>query len=140
MSIRARGQLGKNRMSLQLCSMRPHRRTGYEITDQQWIKMATLLPGKVGDVGRSATDNRLFINAVLWIARSGAPWRDLPERFGPWNSAYRRFRRWAKSGVWQTVFEALQEPDLDWLMIDSTVVRAHQHAAGQKKVTLPANA
>ena len=120
--------------------MRPHRRTGYEITDQQWIKMATLLPGKVGDVGRSATDNRLFINAMLWIARSGAPWRDLPEGFGPWNSAYRRFRRWAKSGVWQTVFEALQEPDLDWLMIDSTVVRAHQHAAGQKKVTLPANA
>ncbi|GAB4045564.1 hypothetical protein GCM10028774_66870 [Spirosoma jeollabukense] len=111
----------------------------YEITDQQWAKMAQLLPGKAGDVGRSATDNRLFINAVLWIARGGAPWRDLPERFGPWNSVYRRFRRWAKAGVWQTVFEELQEPDLDWLMIDSTVVRAHQHAAGQKKVTPPAS-
>lgn len=97
----------------------------YEISDQQWLKIASLLPGKVGGVGRSATDNRLFINAVLWIARSGAPWRDLPERFGPWNSVYRRFRRWAKASVWQTVFEALQEPDLDWLMIDSTVVRAH---------------
>ena len=110
----------------------------YEITDQQWQPLAHLLPGKAGDVGRSAIDNRLFINrtgepAILWIARSGAPWRDLPERFGPWNSAYRRFRPWAKSGVWQDVFDQLQEPDLDWLMIDSTVVRAHQHAAGQKK-------
>jgi len=116
----------------------------YEITDQQWQRLAHLLPGKAGDVGRSATDNRLFINAVLWIARSGAPWRDLPERFGPWNSAYRRFRRWVKSGVWQQVFDQLPEPDLDWLMIDSTVVRAHQHAAGQsrpgqKKVTPPAS-
>ena len=119
--------------------MRPHRRTGYEITDQQWQQLAHLLPGKIGDVGRSAADNRLFINAVLWIARSGAPWRDLPERFGPWNSAYRRFRRWAKANIWQTVFDQLQEPDLDWLMIDSTVVRAHQHAAGQKKVTPPVN-
>lgn len=111
----------------------------YEISDQQWVKITSLLPGKVGDVGRSAIDNRLFINAVLWIARSGAPWRDLPERFGPWNSVYRRFRRWAKANVWQTVFEALQEPDLDWLMIDSTVVRAHQHAAGQKKADPPAS-
>lgn len=112
----------------------------YEITDQQWHRIALLLPGKASDVGRTATDNRLFINAVLWIARSGAPWRDLPERFGPWNSAYRRFRRWAKTGVWQKVFQQLQEPDLDWLMIDSPVVRAHQHAAGQKKVILPASA
>lgn len=116
----------------------------YEITLQQWERIAPLLPGKIGDVGRSAIDNRLFINAVLWIARSGAPWRDRPERFGGWNSVYRRFRRWAKSGVWQKVFDHLQEPDLDWLMIDSTVVRAHQHAAGQaragqKKVTRPAN-
>lgn len=112
----------------------------YEITDQQWQRLAHLLPGKVGDVGRSAIDNRLFINAVIWIARSGAPWRDLPERFGPWNSVYRRFRRWAKSGVWQHVFDELQEPDLEWLMIDSTVVRAHQHSAGQKKMILPASA
>ncbi|QJW88200.1 IS5 family transposase [Spirosoma taeanense] len=105
----------------------------YEITDQQWQQIAHLLPGKVGHVGRSAVDNRLFINAVIWIARSGAPWRDLPERFGPWNSVYQRFRRWAKAGVWKTVFDELQEPDLDWLMIDSTTVRAHQHAAGPKK-------
>ena len=125
--------------------MRPHRRTGYEITDQQWQRIAHLLPGKIGDVGHTPADNRLFINrtgepAVLWIARSGAPWRDLPERFGLWNSNYQRFRRWAKADVWRKVFEELQEPDLDWLMIDSTVVRAHQHASGQKKVILPANA
>lgn len=104
--------------------------------------MAHLLPGKVGDVGRSVIDNRSFINAVLRINRSGAPWRDLPERFGPWNSTYRRFRRWAKTDVWQTKVEALQEPNLDWpgagaMTIDSTIVRAHQHATGQKKVILP---
>ena len=105
----------------------------YEITDQQWQKIELLLPGKAGDVGRTAVDNRLFINAVVWIARSGAPWRDLPERFGNWNSVYRRFRRWAQEEIWKKIFEALQEPDMDWIMIDSTVVRAHQHAAGQKK-------
>lgn len=104
----------------------------YEIKDHEWLRLEPLLPGKVGDVGRSAADNRLFINAVLWVARSGAPWRDLPDRFGNWNSVYQRFRRWSKKGVWQQVFEALQEPDLDWLLLDSTTVRAHQHAAGQK--------
>lgn len=109
--------------------MRPHRRTGYEITDQQWQRIAHLLPGKSGDVGHTAADNRLFINAVLWIAGSGAPWRDLPERVGLWNSSYQRFRRWAKADVWRKVFEELQEPDLDWMMIDSIVVRAHQHAS-----------
>ena len=112
----------------------------YELTGQPWNRIAHLLPGREGHVGQSAKDNRLFINrtgepAVLWIGRSGAPWRDLPERFGPWNSVYQRFRRWAKSGVWRNVFEALQEPDLDWLMIGSTTVRAHQHAAGQKKLS-----
>ncbi|WP_374756007.1 IS5 family transposase [Fibrisoma montanum] len=102
--------------------------------------MEPLLKGKPGDVGRSRADNRLFINAVIGLARSGAAWRELPERYGPWNSVFRRFRRWAKSGVWRNVFQALQEPDLDWLMIDSTTVRVHQHAAGQKKEILPANA
>ena len=108
----------------------------YEMTDQEWAKIAPLLPGQVGSAGRKAVDDRLFVNAVLWIARSGAPWRDLPERFGKWNSNYRRFRRWAQDGAWKQIFEALQEPDLDWVMIDSTMVRAHQQAAGQKKVTL----
>ncbi len=105
----------------------------YELREDQWQKIASLLPGKKGEPGRSA-DNRLFVHAVLWIARSGAPWRDLPQRFGEWNSVYQRFNRWVKKGVWQAVFEALQEPDLEWLMTDSTIIRAHQHAAGQKKV------
>ncbi|WP_240676060.1 IS5 family transposase [Botryobacter ruber] len=104
----------------------------YEISDHAWHRISHLLPGKSTDVGRTAKDNRQFINAVLWIARSGAPWRDLPERFGSWNSVYQRFRRWAKKEVWQRVFEQLQEPDLDWLMLDSTTIRAHQHAATKK--------
>ncbi len=104
----------------------------YEITDEQWSRIEHLLPGKATDPGATARDNRLFINAVLWIARSGAPWRDLPERYGNWNSAFQRFNRWALRGRWQAIFEALQEPDLEWLMLDSTTVRAHQHAAGQK--------
>ena len=105
----------------------------YELREDQWLKIAPLLPGKVTDPGRSGQDNRQFVQAVLWIARSGAPWRDLPERFGKWNSVFQRFNRWSKKGVWQQMFEALQEPDLDWLLVDSTIVRAHQHAAGQKK-------
>lgn len=105
----------------------------YEISDRAWARISDLLPGKSTDVGARAKDNRQFINAVLWIARSGAPWPDLPERYGPWNSVYRRFRRWAVKGVWQHVFQALQEPDRDWFMLDSTTIRAHQHAAGQKK-------
>lgn len=105
----------------------------YEVSDADWVRIEPLLKGKAGDVGRSGEDNRLFINAVVWIARSGAAWRDLPERYGNWNSVYQRFRRWAKSGHWQKIFEALQDPDLDWAMLDSTVVRGHQQAAGQKK-------
>ena len=107
-------------------------RRRHEISDEQWLRIEHLLPGKDGDVGRTA-DNRLFLNAVFWIAKTGAPWRDLPERFGNWNSVYQRFNRWAKKGIWQQIMETLSEDaDLEWLMIDSTVIRAHQHAAGQK--------
>ncbi len=106
----------------------------YEITDEQWLRIQHLLAGKQGDPGRSAENNRRFINAVLWIARSGAPWRDLPQYYGKHNSVYQRFNRWSKKGRWQAIFEQIQEPDLDWIMIDSTTVRAHQQAAGQKKV------
>jgi len=105
----------------------------YGIRDDQWKRIAPLLPGKSSDPGRTAADNRLFVDGVLWIARTGAPWRDLPTRYGAWNSVYQRFNRWAKAGVWEQVFERLQDPDVEWLMIDTTVVRAHQHAAGQKK-------
>lgn len=105
----------------------------YEISDDDFARIEPLLPGRPGTPGGTAPDNRRFINAVLWVARSGAPWRDLPERFGPWNSAYQRFNRWSKAGDWGRIMGALQEPDLEWLMLDSTTVRAHQHAAGAQK-------
>jgi putative transposase len=104
-----------------------------QLTNAQWQRIEQLVPGKEGDKGRHGEDNRLFVDAVLWIARAGAPWRDLPEEFGRWNSVFQRFRRWAKSGVWQRIFNALIEnPDFEYLIIDSTIVRAHQHAAGAK--------
>lgn len=104
----------------------------HAISDDNWDRIKSLLPGQPGQHGKVAKDNRLFIDAVLWIAKTGAPWRDLPERFGNWNSIWRRFDRWARKGVWERVLRSLQDPDLEWLILDSTVVRAHQHAAGQK--------
>ena len=109
----------------------------HEITDDHWERIKDFLPGQPGDPGVTAKDNRLFINAVLWIAKTGAPWRDLPERFGPWGSVWKRFDRWATKGVWKRVFETLQDPDLEWMIIDSTVIRAHQHAAGAAKKGVP---
>ena len=104
-----------------------------ELSDERWVRVEGLLPGKKGDPVRAAVDNRLFLDAVLWIARTGVPWRDLPERFGPWNSVFKRFSRWSKNGVWQRVFEALQDLDREWLMVDSMIVRSHVHAAGASK-------
>src|SRR5687767_15386206 len=100
----------------------------HAVTDAQWTLIKGLFPTR----GRRA-DNRLFVDAVLWIAKTGAPWRDLPERFGDWNSVWKRFDRWARRGAWQRLFAALQDPDLEWLILDSTVIRAHPHAAGAKK-------
>ena len=109
----------------------------FELSDEQWKRVEGLLPGRPGSPGRRGDDNRLFLEAVLWIARTGAPWRDLPERFGESNSVFQRFNRWAKKGVWQRVFDALQDPDLEWVMLDATIIRAHVHAAGaRKKVAL----
>ena len=105
----------------------------FELSDEQWQRVESLLPGQPGSPGRSGDNNRLFLEAVLWIVRTGTPWRDLPERFGDWNSVFQRFNRWSKKGVWQRVFDALQEPDLEWLMLDATIVRAHVHAAGARK-------
>jgi transposase len=111
----------------------------HAISDEDFERIEGLLPGKATDPGVTAKDNRLFIDAVLWIAKTSAAWRDLPERFGNWNSVWKRFDRWAKKGRWQGIFEALRDPDLEWLILDSTVVRAHQHAAGaEKKPTAPA--
>src|SRR6516225_3745149 len=103
------------------------------LSDAQWARIAALVPGKDGDPGRHGRDNRLFVDAVLWECRTGAPWRDLPAEFGHWNSVFRRFRRWAQNGVWSRIFEILiEDPDLEHLIIDATIIRAHQHAAGGK--------
>lgn len=105
----------------------------FELTDAQWERVCKLLPSQDGTAGRHGNDDRLFVNAVLWIARTGSPWRDLPERFGNWNTVFVRFNRWSKAGVWEDLFEEFQDPDLKMLMVDSTIIRAHQHAAGAKK-------
>ena len=105
----------------------------HAIQDADWERIPHLLPGQPGQPGKVAKDNRLFIDAILWISKTGAPWRDLPEYFGNWNSVWRRFDRWAKKGVWRRVFEVLQDPDREWVILDSTVIRAHPHAAGAKK-------
>ena len=121
------------RFATRVLTMRRH-----EIKDEDWERIKDMLPGQPGDPGVTAKDNRLFINAVLWIGKTGAPWRDLPERFGPWGSVWKRFDRWAKKRVWKRVFEALQDPDLEWMILDGTVIRAHQHAAGAEKKQRPA--
>ena len=106
------------------------------LRNDQWTRIEEMLPGKVGDRGRSGEDNRLFVEAVLWVARTGAPWRDLPKAFGRWNSVYKRFSRWSESGVWHRVFaELAKEADFEEVFLDSTIVRAHQHAAGAPKKT-----
>ena len=105
----------------------------HEIVDADWDRIKHLLPGQPGQHGGIANDNRQFINAVLWIARTGSPWRDLPERLGNWNSQWRRFDRWAKSGRFAAIAAVLRDVDLDVLILDSTVVRAHACAAGSKK-------
>jgi transposase len=103
------------------------------LSDEQWARIAPQAAGKVGDRGRSGEDNRMFVEAVLWIARTGSPWRDLPGTFGRWNTVYRRFWRWDRRGVWRRMFAALSDdPDFEYLILDSTVVRAHQHAAGAR--------
>ncbi|RYG28590.1 MAG: IS5 family transposase [Burkholderiales bacterium] len=105
----------------------------YELSDEQWGKIASLLPGKAGDPGRTGADNRVFINGCLWVLRSGAHWRDLPERYGKWKTVHKRFSRWCHAGVWERVFETLTaDRDNQYLMIDSTIVRAHQQAASGK--------
>jgi transposase len=106
----------------------------YGLRDDQWERIRDLLPGREGHVGVTAADNRLFVEAVLYRFRAGIPWRDLPERFGDGVKVHRRFSRWAESGVWERVFEHLAvDADNEYAMIDSTIVRAHQHSAGARK-------
>ena len=104
----------------------------YALRDDQWDRIRDLLPGQEGDVGVTGADNRLFVEAVLYRYRASIPWRDLPERFGGWKNVHRS--RWSKSGVWKQVFDHLAaDADNEYAMIDSTIVRAHQHSAGAKK-------
>ncbi|SRR6266487_1760164 len=108
-----------------------------ELTNEQWEKLQPLLPPQKPWTGHPASNHRLIINALLWIDRTGAPWRDLPERYGPWQSVASRFYRWQKAGLWQHILQVLQQKSdathqLDWDQhyVDSTIIRAHQHAAG----------
>ena len=112
----------------------------YELSNAQWDRIEGFLPGRQGWVGVTAKDNRNFVNGVLWVLRSGAQWKDLPAQFGNWKSMHKRFTRWARSGIWQRIFQVLlDDPDNRHVMIDSTIVRAHQQSAcgkGGAKVRL----
>ena len=103
------------------------------LRDEQWERVKDLLPGKSSDCGVTASDNRLFLEAVLWIARTGSPWRDLPTLFGHWHRVYVRYNRWSHKGHWRRIFEAIAvEPDLEYVMVDGSIVRVHQHGAAKK--------
>ena len=104
------------------------------LSDAQWDRIAPLIIGRPDQQGSTGRDNRMFVEGVLWIVRTGSPWRDLPDAFGDWNNVFRRFSRWSAKGVWWRIFDALSDdPDCEYLIVDSTIVRAHQHAAGAKK-------
>ena len=105
----------------------------FVVTDALWTRLEEHLPGKSSDAGVTAKDNRLFLEAVFWRVRTGSPWRDLPSAFGKWNSQFRRFRRWAKAGVFVRLFNAMSDnPDLEYALIDGTIVQVHQKASGAK--------
>ena len=103
----------------------------HDISNHAWSLLEPHLPGRAGDWGGVARNNRLFINAVFWILRTGAPWRDLPPSYGDWKNTHRRFCRWRDKGVWEALLEQLiDEPDYEWLMIDASHIKVHPHAAG----------
>ena len=110
-----------------------------DLTDTQWEQLAPLLPPQKPWTGCPNKDHRTIINGILWINRTGAPWRDLPERYGPWQTVATRFYRWRKAGIWDRIFATLQQQadargNVDWTTqhVDATVVRTHHHAAGEK--------
>lgn len=116
----------------------------FELSDEEWEQIRPFLPDRRGKVGRPRSDDRRIVNAILWIVRTGAPWRDLPERYGSWKTANSRFYRWRDSGLWQRILEGLQAVadaagKVDWSLhhMDGTIIRAHQHAAGAKGGALP---
>lgn len=104
------------------------------LSDNVWARIESVLPGREGDPGGTAADNRWFVEAVLWIGRTGCPWRDLPSEFGRWHTVYMRFSRWRRKGVWERVAYAVSdETQIKRVLIDSTIVRVHQHSAGARK-------
>ena len=108
----------------------------YALSNEQWRRIKDLLPSKKGDLGRHGEDKRLFVNAVLWVLRSGARWSDLPERYGNWKTVHKRFTRWAENGVWERVFESMtDDPDNQYLMLDTALARARQQATTGKAGT-----
>ena len=113
----------------------------HELTDEQWNRIQSILPMERNPRGgRPAKDNRVMLNGIIFWLNTGVPWRDLPERFGPWKSVYTRFRRWTMQGVWEKLFAALIEQDLvdeSTLMLDSTIIKVHQHGSGKKGATKP---
>ncbi len=105
----------------------------HDITDQAWALLEPHLLGREGTWGGVARDNRLFINAVFWILRTGAPWRDLPPTYGDWKNTQRRFCRWRDKGMWESLLSQLiVAPDYEWLMIDASYIKVHPHAAGAR--------
>jgi putative transposase len=103
------------------------------LTDWQWAIIEPLVPGKEGDRGRTGTDNRLFVDAILWLARGASPWRDLPPELGNWRTVHSRFRRWTIAGVWESLFKALSsDPDFEYVLVDATICKAHADATSQK--------
>lgn len=123
--------------------MNPHQR--HDLTDEQWDQLRPLLPPQRARTGRPAHDHRVILNGILWVLRSGSPWRDLPDDYGPWMTVYSRFRRWRDAGVWDRILQELQREaahdgtlDDTLAFIDGTTIRAHHHAAGAKKGALTA--
>ena len=115
-----------------------HRRG--ELTQQQWERIQPLLPAQKPKTGRPSLSNRQVVNGILWVLRTGAPWRDLPKRYGAWQTVSGRFYRWQRSGLWQQLLEELQHQaetigQVNWEIhhVDGSIVRAHQHAAGAKR-------
>ena len=103
------------------------------MSDEQWEAIAPYCLGKASDPGQTGGDSRLFLEGVLWIARTGSPWRDLPADFGKWNSVFKRFRRWVLAGAFERIFNALSEDtDFEYVMVDGTIVRVHRHGQGAK--------
>ena len=104
------------------------------LRDDQWDRIKGGLPGVSGSVGRPVSDNRRFVEGVIWVGRNGSRWRSLPSEYGNWSSVHKRFKRWSDQGIWQMIFNELAvSADTEWVMLDSTIVRAHQHSSGARK-------